>query len=313
MSGVLVLRALGLGDLLVAVPALRGLRRAFPGERITLAAPEPFRALLPLLDAVDELLPTPGLGALRAPPERPSVLVNLHGSGPESIADLDAVAAGAPVLTHAHPAFPQHPGPQWTEELPERVRWCGLLAYYGIEADPGELHIGRPDEPSPAPGAVVVHPGAAFGARRWPAARFSSVARELAATGRRVVITGSAAERDLAGEVAAGAGLGSGAVFAGRTDLRQLTALVSDACLVICGDTGLAHLASARGAPSVLLFGPTPPARWGPPPGRPEHVVLWQGTTGDPFADRPDPGLLRIEVPEVVSAARLALGGVRDG
>ncbi|MBN6038387.1 glycosyltransferase family 9 protein [Amycolatopsis sp. 195334CR] len=311
MSGVLVLRALGLGDLLVAVPALRGLRRAFPGERITLAAPEQFRDLLS--EVVDEVLPTSGLGALRAPPERPSVLVNLHGSGPESLADLDAVAEGAPVLTHAHPAFPHHQGPQWIEDQPERVRWCRLLAHYGIDADPDELGIARPGEPSPAPGAVVVHPGAAFAARRWPAARFSAVARELAATGWRVVITGSAAERELAEEVAAGAGLGPGAVFAGRTDLRTLTALVSEACLLVCGDTGVAHLATARGTASVLLFGPTPPSRWGPPPGRPEHVVLWPGTTGDPFAARPDPGLLRIEVPDVVSAARLALGGVRDG
>ncbi|AXB42398.1 glycosyltransferase family 9 protein [Amycolatopsis albispora] len=309
MSGILVLRALGLGDLLVAVPALRGLRRACPGERITLAAPEPFRELLPLLDVVDDLQPTAGLGALRAPAEPPSLLVNLHGSGPESIADLAAVAGEAPVFTHAHPDFPAYHGPQWTEELPERVRWCRLLAYYGIEADPADLRIARPPRPSPEPGAVVIHPGAAYGARRWPAARFSTVARELAGAGHRVVITGSAAERELAGEVAAGAGLGEGAVFAGRTGLAELTALVADAELVVCGDTGVAHLASACGTASVLLFGPTPPARWGPPPGRGEHVVLWSGTTGDPFADRPDPGLLRIGVPDVLSATRLALGG----
>ncbi|MDI5979417.1 glycosyltransferase family 9 protein [Amycolatopsis magusensis] len=312
MSGILVLRALGLGDLLVAVPALRGLRRAFPDERITLAAPEPLRELVPLLDAVDDLVPVPGLGALKAPDERPTLLVNLHGSGPESLADLAAVAGEAPVMSHAHADFPQYRGPQWTEDLPERERWCRLLSYYGIDADPGELRIGRPAESSPVPGAVVVHPGAAFPARRWPAKRFSTVARELAAAGHRVVITGSAAERELAREVAAGAGLGEGAVFAGRTGLRALTALIADAALVVCGDTGVAHLASACGTASVLLFGPTAPARWGPPE-QERHIVLWAGTTGDPFADRPDPGLLKIEVPDVLSATRQALGGERDG
>jgi ADP-heptose:LPS heptosyltransferase len=68
--------------------------------------------------------------------------------------------------------------------------------------------------------------------------------------------------------------------------------------VVACGDTGVAHLASALRRPSVVLFGPTSPSRWGPPP-LPIHRVIWTGREGDPHADRPDPGLLEIE-PEVV-------------
>jgi ADP-heptose:LPS heptosyltransferase len=68
----------------------------------------------------------------------------------------------------------------------------------------------------------------------------------------------------------------------------------------VCGDTGVAHLATALGTPSVVLFGPTAPARWGPPPDRPIHRVLWAGAEGDPHADRPDPGLLRIGVDDVL-------------
>jgi hypothetical protein len=52
----------------------------------------------------------------------------------------------------------------------------------------------------------------------------------------------------------------------------------------------------------VLLFGPTPPAEWGPPPERRRHRVLWAGTTGDPHGDRPDPGLLSIAVEQVLDA-----------
>ncbi|MFD0888435.1 glycosyltransferase family 9 protein, partial [Streptosporangium algeriense] len=70
----------------------------------------------------------------------------------------------------------------------------------------------------------------------------------------------------------------------------------------VCGDTGVAHLATALSTPSVVLFGPTPPARWGPPPGESRHVVLWSGRTGDPFATRPDPGLLAITPADVLAA-----------
>ncbi|WP_449062773.1 glycosyltransferase family 9 protein, partial [Planomonospora algeriensis] len=62
------------------------------------------------------------------------------------------------------------------------------------------------------------------------------------------------------------------------------------------------HLASAFATPSVVLFGPVPPALWGPPPGGP-HTALWAGSRGDPHGERPDPGLLRIEVPQVLDAA----------
>ena len=57
-------------------------------------------------------------------------------------------------------------------------------------------------------------------------------------------------------------------MLAGETDLLTLAATIAHARLLLCGDTGLAHLATAFGTPSVVLFGPTPPARWGPPVNR---------------------------------------------
>ena len=115
------------------------------------------------------------------------------------------------------------------------------------------------------------------------------------------MITGSAPERDLAGEVARRAGLGAGAVVAGA-DVMHLAAVVARAGRIVCSDTGVAHLATALGTPSVVLFGPTPPRWWGPPEDRPQHVVLWSGRTGDPHGSAPDPGLLAIGVEEVGAA-----------
>ncbi|MDP8936461.1 MAG: glycosyltransferase family 9 protein, partial [Actinomycetota bacterium] len=100
------------------------------------------------------------------------------------------------------------------------------------------------------------------------------------------------------------------AVLAGRTDVLELAAAVAAAARVVCGDTGMAHLATALGTPSVVLFGPTPPHRWGPPPERPRHRVLWTGRTGDPHGARPDPGLLQIPVAAVLDAlGHLDAGG----
>ncbi|MFF5990578.1 glycosyltransferase family 9 protein [Prauserella flavalba] len=304
MAVTLVLRALGLGDLLTAVPALRALRAARPGDRIVLAAPAPLAPLAELSGAVDEVLPTPGLGELRWPGEPPALAVNLHGSGPESSTDLLATRPGE-LLTHRHPDLPEVRGPAWREDVHEVRRWCDLLGSAGIPADPDDLALPAPKGPNPAPGAVVLHPGAAFPSRRWPAHRFAAVARALA--GHRVVVTGGAGEEGLAREVAEAAGLAEDAVLAGRTDLAGLAAVVADAALVVCGDTGVGHLATAFGTPSVLLFGPTPPSRWGPPGNRSRHKVLWAGRRGDPFADRPDPGLLRITEAEVLAAARMLL------
>lgn len=273
----LVLRALGIGDLLVAVPALRGLRRRT--GRLVLAAPAWLAPLVDLTGCVDTLLPTAGLGVLRHR-DPGGVAVNLHGAGPESIADLLATMP-ARLITHRHPAFPAVPGPEWIEDQHEVHRWCRLLAWHDIPADPAELDLDLPHVTSVAPGAVVVHPGASVAERRWDTGGFAAVARELAAD-HRVVVTGSAAERDLAMTVAKGAGLPESAVLAGEIDLAELAALVADADLVVANDTGVGHLATAYGTPSVVLFGPTPPEKWGPPEDRPQHAVLRTGSRTAP-------------------------------
>lgn len=106
---------------------------------------------------------------------------------------------------------------------------------------------------------------------------------------------------DLAGEVAREAGLPADAVMAGNTTLVGLADLVAGAGRVVCGDTGVAHMATATATPSVVLFGPVPPAEWGPPP-HPRHVALWAGRRGDPHGSTTDPGLLEIGVGEVLDA-----------
>jgi ADP-heptose:LPS heptosyltransferase len=295
-------RALGLGDFLTGVPALRALARAFPEHRRVLAAPGAIAPLAALSGAVDAVADVAALAPLPASLRGADVAVNLHGRGPQSHRVL-LDAAPRRLLAFAHAEVWPH-GPRWTAGEHEIQRWSRMLAGFGIAVDPDELDLPAPAVAPPAGAnqSTVVHPGAASGARRWPASRWAAVARAERRAGRPVVITGSAGERALARAVADDAGLPEAAVLAGTTDLEGLAATVAAAGRVVCGDTGIAHLAVAMGTPSVVLFGPVPPAEWGPPPGRPWHRALWAGRRGDPHADAPDPGLLEIGPGDVIAA-----------
>jgi ADP-heptose:LPS heptosyltransferase len=302
---VLVLRALGLGDLLAGVPALRALRRGFPGHELVLAAPAGLAPAAGATGAVDRVLPAaaPGRAVPRTldwtgPP--PDVAVDLHGNGPPSHRLLQDLRPPR-LLAFAHPRTPEIEGPPWYEDEHERDRWCRLLRWYGIDADPADLLLPRPHAASPAPGAVVLHPGAGAPARCWPVERYATVAGVLRERGLRVVVTGGADEDDLVARLAKEARLPDTDVLAGGLPFDRLSALVAGARAVVSGDTGIAHLAVAHATPTVTLFGPVPPAQWGPP-AHPRHLPLWHGPRGDPHGHRPDPALLRITPAEVLHA-----------
>jgi ADP-heptose:LPS heptosyltransferase len=300
------LRALKLGDLLVAVPAIAGIRRANPEHRLVLAVPGWLDPVVDLVPGVDALLPTPGLdNPLPLPPGRVDTVVDLHG-GPASRRVLEALA---PRRRVGHRA-PGWDGPEWEDGVLERYRWARLVTAHGMPADPDEVALDRPSIPSPAPGAVVVHVGAFYGCRAWPVERFAAVARALAAAGHRVVVTGSARERARAQVAADLAGIDEGAVLAGRMDLAELAALVADAALVVSVDTSVPHLASAYRTPSVVIFGPAPVEEWGPPSNGP-HLVLTRAElrVGDTFGSEPDPALLAVTADDVLAAAASLLHG----
>lgn len=301
---IVILRALGLGDFLTGVPAYRALRAAYPDHAVILAAPPGLQALAALTGAIDGVLPTGELQPIRWHGPPPDIAVDLHGNGPASH-DLVRSLGAAITIMYASAAEPDVTGPWWPEAEHEVLRWCRLLEWWGLRADPDALMLDRPAVRPLAPGAVLLHPGAASGSRRWPAARFAAVAKALTAAGEQVVISGSAAERPLARRVAQLAGLPSGSVIAGQTDISGLAATVAAARMVISNDTGVAHLAVAYGVPSVTLFGPVSPALWGPPAGSKRHLALWRGSgsrPGDPHGQRADPRLLRIGVADVLAA-----------
>jgi ADP-heptose:LPS heptosyltransferase len=292
---ILILRALGVGDLAASVPAVRAVRAAFPGRTLALAAPHWLRPLIDLVGGVDEVVPLDGLD--RVPQvEAPEIAINLHGRGPASHRLLHALEP-AKLWAFASPAAGHLDGPRWAEEEHEVHRWCRLLRWYGLQPDETDLSLAVPAV-EVVRNVTIVHPGAKARSRRWPVPRFAAVARALADRGHRVVVTGTESE---AGSVAREAG-----VPALTTGLAELAGLVAHARLVVSGDTGIAHLATGYRRPSVVLFGPVPPRRWGPPPDRPYHRAIWHGTRAERGDDPgPDvhPALLKIGVDEVLAEA----------
>jgi heptosyltransferase-2 len=119
---------------------------------------------------------------------------------------------------------------------------------------------------------AVLAPGAIYGpAKRWPAERFAVVADALAARGVAAVLAGGASDRDACREVA-GRRKAATLDLCGRTTLSEMAGLCAGAAAVVSNDSGLAHLAAATGAPTVVVFGSTSSA-WTAPLGPRVRVV----------------------------------------
>lgn len=109
---------------------------------------------------------------------------------------------------------------------------------------------------------IVIHPGAGADVKLWPANRWRRVIADLTSTGMAVLVTGSDAETELAHAVATG--LDNVHNLAGRTPLPVLIEVLRGAQLVLGPDSGPLHLAVACDTPTVHLYGPSDPDRYGP-------------------------------------------------
>jgi Glycosyltransferase family 9 (heptosyltransferase) len=292
---VVALRAAGVGDLLTAVPALRAVA-TLGHDGVTLAAPSWLHPLAPLIPGVTGAVDVDGLTPKVSLSGR--VAINLHGQGPQSHTGLlergprDLVAFYCPSVWEF--------GPPWfTDDVdePERERFCRLLEWVGVTADPLAIGLRIPGVEAPVTDAVVLHVGGTDPRRRWPAEKFAELARGL--QGEPLVVTGGPGDLVTAHRVARMAGLDPSVVLAGRLALDEFAAVIAHARLVVTGDTGAAHLAHAYGRPSVVIFGPASPGQWGPPPGVPSTVLRAAG---------PSPSAADVAVAEVREAVRERLG-----
>lgn len=306
-ASVAILRALQLGDMMCAVPALRAVRAALPHASITLVGLRWARAFARRFSHyVDDFIEFPGWPGL---PERdvdapavPTFLADmqsrnfdlalqLHGNG--SVVNPILELFGAHARAGFAPAGTHMPGPlfmPYPDQGTETERLLSLTTFLGFPARGTELEF--PLEPADFAelrdamegrtelhNYAVVHPGSRSRERRWDASKFARVGDALAHHGLSVVLTGTADERALTAAVAER--MSHPAVdLSGETTLGALALLVDGARVVVSNDTGISHVAAARRKPSVIIFCASDPRRWAPQDRDLHRVVL----VGSPHA-----------------------------
>jgi lipopolysaccharide heptosyltransferase I len=278
---ILIVRLGALGDVVHAVPAAAALRKAFPSARIHWLVEGKHRAIVDLVTAIDRtiVLEAPTLAAwtaaVRELRQAPSdVAIDLQGLLKSAILARASGAArvvgfsiwhlrektARPFYSDAHEAEGGH-------VIAKNLR---LLRAVGVDDD--EIRFPLAEVTSIALDEIragvrgpfaLVNAGAAWPNKRWPAARFGELAAFLReACGLMPVVLWGPGEESLAADVVAASG--GAAVLAPRTGIADVVAVARAAALVISGDTGPLHIATAVGTPTVSIFGPTDPARNGP-------------------------------------------------
>jgi len=252
-----------LGDLLLALPALRQLRTRHAAANLALVVNDPLRALAAqagVADATASLsgADTAGLfGAERLPPwlaGRPFVYSWLGAGSEEVRARLAAATRGGRFFRvergegslHAAAAYARAVG------APASVR---ALAAAGALAPAPSARAQR-FLADVRPPVLVVHPGAGGRAKRWDAAGFVQVAEWWREMGGGVVEVAGPAEAEDPPLL--------GSPIVRDWPLEDLAMVLARAALYLGNDSGVSHLAGAVGAAGVVLFGPTDPHRWAP-------------------------------------------------
>lgn len=305
---ILVMRPDHLGDLLLSLPALQQLRSAFPQCSIGLLVGSWNEDLARRIPYVDEVMTLDVSWFDRQPKGavwEPYILARREAAriGRQ---DWDMAIVLRPdfwwgAQLAAWAGIPQRIGYGFPETIPFLTR---VVRYYPLQHEaslaldlvkaaaagrdgptaglpdprlaltPGDEEYaarwweeqGRPHR------MVVVHPGAGALVKQWRADRFGAVAsalvKDMDAT---VLVTGGPGEESLAAEVAGGP---NGHLRLVGASLGQLAAVLQHSVLAVGVDSGVMHLAAAVGVPTVRLYGPVDPARFGPWGSGERHAVV---------------------------------------
>jgi lipopolysaccharide heptosyltransferase II len=282
-----------IGDVLMTTPAVRALRAALPGRRITLLTSDRGAEAAALVPEVDDIIvhEAPWMKTdAPADPGSDQMLIeelrckNFDGAVIFTVCTQSALPAamtcylaGIPLrLAHCR----ENPYRLLTHWVPENEpvptvrheaqRQLGLVAAIGVGSADQGYSMSVPDGVLERMRGVleqngirtgddwcVIHPGASAPSRRYPAESFARVAESLFRHGWRIVLTGSGDELGLVKSVHER--MGAPSLMLAGGSVADLAAVISLAPLVISNNSSPVHIASAVGTPVVALYALTNP------------------------------------------------------
>ncbi len=300
-----VFRALQLGDMLCAIPAIRALRNAYPAAEITLLGLPWAKSLLPrfpaYFDAFMHFPGFPGLPEQKFHPESFAVflyqmlgnkfdlIIQMQGNG--TIVNLLVELFG---VRHTAGFFLENdycPDKKNYLEYPNRYheieRHLQLMEYLGIDSCGTQLEFPLYDTDYEqleknglalnAKQYVCIHPGSRGVYRQWPPEYFAALADYCAEQNLQVVLTGTNDELSIIEEVVRHMEY-EPVIAAGKTTIGAAAALIQNAFALISNCTGVSHIAAALKTPSIVISMDGEPERWGPMNKQLHHTIDWTKT-----------------------------------
>lgn len=292
-----------IGDVVLGTAVLCALRRAYPHAQITWAVGGWSKRAVeghPLLDAVLDTGPLAlpvrsprgfwgfvrqmragrydlAVSLVRSPLMSAALLLSAipHRAGPDSAGRGFGYTLRAPVDPHQ----PRHEAEVYLDVARALgVETAGCWANVPVQ-ETDRARVQALDLPAPY---IVINPaggrnpGMTLDSKRWPPQSFAQLAQRLAARyGAQIVLLGGPKDGDILAAVRSALRT-EPRVFAGELSFGEIAALASGALLYIGNDTGLTHLAAAAGARTVMILGPSDPARYAP--FVPDALALWKPT-----------------------------------
>jgi ADP-heptose:LPS heptosyltransferase len=311
-----IFRALQLGDLLCAMPALKNLRLACPdAEIVFIGLPSSRKLIERYADLFDRFIEFPGFPGL---PEREfneegfasfqrqmnleafDIILQMHGSGSIVNAMLGKMSGSLlggfsldRTELEGNPLLMPYPGSGH-----ESLRHIALMEHLGVPIETTEMFFplhendfSAMDRSAINENYICMHCGSRGAWRQWPPASFAKLADYCIKEGYEIVLTGSANELELIDQVSA-LMKGKPVVMAGKTDLGALGALLKGAKGLIANCTGVSHMAAALKVHSVIISMDGEPGRWGPLDVSRHRTIDWTKT--------PDYNLVKQAVKEML-------------
>jgi heptosyltransferase-2 len=293
ITRVVVKEANWLGDVVMSLPALKAVRRAFPQARLAVLIKRELASFFDGMTWIEEVIPYTLATGLRGLGDRRKIVAALRARHfdlavlfPKSFdAALWPTLARIPyragvasdargwLLTHKTTLAPEilrtHQVHSYLQMLRNTLRVDGDARDYAPEVS--ESHRGtmrtwlNERRRRPAGGLIALAPAAAYGpAKEWPSASYALLIDVLSDWfGAESVLVGSPNERGKCEAVATASRAGA-LVAAGETSVGEAMALLSLCDGFAGNDSGSMHVAGALGIPTVGLYGSTRPERTGP-------------------------------------------------